>query len=126
MNFDAWKNKAKNLKRDLYALSLAIKEPGVPWYARVFAVVIIGYALSPVDLIPDFIPVLGYVDDIVILPAAILLLIKMIPPDVMEECRQMANAQSPGESKHWAAAIIIILLWLTAIYLLMHMIFRDR
>ena len=85
-----WKERANNLKRDIHALYLAKNDPRVPWYAKLLAVLIIAYALSPIDLIPDFIPVLGLLDELVLLPVGILLLLKMIPPGVMEEYRRTA------------------------------------
>jgi uncharacterized membrane protein YkvA (DUF1232 family) len=88
----SWKAESKKLKKEVVALYLASKHPKTPWYAKVLAVLIIGYALSPIDLIPDFIPVLGYLDDLIIIPAGIALLIKIIPGDVLEECRSKAQA----------------------------------
>jgi uncharacterized membrane protein YkvA (DUF1232 family) len=85
MDIRSWKTKSKQLKSEVYALYLASKHPRTPWYAKSFAVFIIGYALSPIDLIPDFIPVIGYVDDLIIVPAGIALLIKMISKEVLEE-----------------------------------------
>jgi uncharacterized membrane protein YkvA (DUF1232 family) len=84
---DSWKAIAKKLKNEIRVLYLAYKDPRTPWYAKVFAVLIIGYALSPIDLIPDFIPVLGYVDDLIIVPAGMALLLKMIPKEVVDEYR---------------------------------------
>jgi uncharacterized membrane protein YkvA (DUF1232 family) len=113
-----WKAKAKALKKEVYALSLAAKDSRLPWYAKVFAVLIMGYILSPIDLIPDFIPVIGYVDDFILVPAAIILLIKMIPKEVMEECREKASShRGHMKGKHWVAAAIIVLIWLISIYI---------
>jgi len=81
----SWKEKAKKLKTEIYALYLAYRDPRVPWYAKAFIAAIVGYVLCLLDLIPDFIPVLGYVDDIILIPAGITLAIKMIPQDVLEE-----------------------------------------
>jgi len=123
MDIESWKAKAKQLKTEIVALYLASKHPGTPWYAKVLAALIIGYALSPIDLIPDFIPVAGYLDDLIIIPAGIALLIKMIPRDVLEECR--AKAQSDllsNKSKNWVAAVIIVLIWLLAIYLVLSLL----
>ncbi len=80
--------KAEQLKTDTYALYLAYKDPRVPWYAKVFVAITVAYALSPIDLIPDFIPVLGYLDDLIIIPVAIYLSLKMIPKEILEECRK--------------------------------------
>lgn len=89
----AWKQWAKRLKTEIYALYLAYKDPRTPWYARVFAAVVVGYAFSPIDLIPDPIPVLGYLDDLVLLPVGAALAIKLIPHNVLAECRQQAQAK---------------------------------
>ncbi|WP_407151326.1 YkvA family protein [Bradyrhizobium sp. ORS 86] len=103
----AW---ARNLKRDSYALYLASRDPRVPWYAKALGVAIAAYALSPIDLIPDFIPVVGYLDDLILLPLGIWLAISLIPPEVMAECR--ANASSALQRPTSRAGMIaIILLW---------------
>ena len=109
----AWKQWAKRLKTKIYTLYLAYKDPRTPWYARVFAAVVVGYAFSPIDLIPDFIPVLGYLDDLVLLPIGVALAIKMIPPEVMVECRRQAQAKmSEDKPTNWTAAVIIMTIWL--------------
>ena len=113
------KEKAKKLKRDIPAVFLAMKHPRTPWYARILAGIIIGYALSPVDLIPDFVPVLGYLDDLVILPLLIILLLRLIPREVFEECRQEAvYLWANGKPKKWYYAIPIILIWALIIFLI--------
>jgi len=115
-----WKTRSKQLRSEVYALYLASKHPRTPWYAKAFAVLIIGYALSPIDLIPDFIPVVGYVDDLIIVPIGISLLIKMIPKEIMEDCRERARSQSIGKKRRsWAAALIIVLIWLLVIYIIL-------
>ena len=114
---DSWKAKAKKLKSEIRVLYLAYKDPRTPWYAKVFAVLIIGYALSPIDLIPDFIPVLGYVDDLIIVPAGIALLLKMIPKEVVDEYRAKVESMPPTRKpRGWIGVIIIVLIWLLAIY----------
>lgn len=114
----SWKEKAKQLKTDTYALYLAYKDPRIPWYAKVFIAIIVGYALSPIDLIPDFIPVLGYLDDLIIIPAGISLSLKMIPKEVLEECREKAKYElRNSKPKNWVAAVIIVLIWLLVVYL---------
>jgi uncharacterized membrane protein YkvA (DUF1232 family) len=106
------KQQAKRLKTDLYAISLACRDPRVPWYARAFAVCVVGYAFSPIDLIPDFIPVLGYLDDLILVPLGIVLVLKMIPPKVMLECRVMAQAtMQHNRQKNWLAAGVILIVW---------------
>jgi len=114
----SWKEKAKQLKTDTYALYLAYKDPRTPWYTKVFIAIIVGYALSPIDLIPDFIPVLGYLDDLIIIPAGISLSLKMIPKEVLEECREKAKYElRNSKPKNWVAAVIIVLIWLLVVYL---------
>jgi uncharacterized membrane protein YkvA (DUF1232 family) len=123
MNMKSWKTKAKQLRTEIVALYLASKHPGTPWYAKVLAALIVGYALSPIDLIPDFIPVAGYLDDLIIIPAGIALLIKIVPREVLEECR--AKAQSDllsGKAKNWVAGVVIVLIWLLVIYLVWRLI----
>ena len=90
---------------------MAYKDPRVPWYARAFAACVVGYAFSPVDLIPDPIPVLGYLDDVVLIPLGIALALRMIPEEVMAECRQRAEAaMSEGKPTNWKAAAVIVTL----------------
>jgi len=110
---ERWRQRARGLKKETYALYLATRDPRVPWYAKFIAVCVVGYALSPIDLIPDFIPVLGYLDDLVLVPLGIALVLKMIPKDVMAECREKAQeAVALGEPTNWVAAGIIITVWL--------------
>jgi len=122
MVFISWKTKAVRLKDETYALYLASKDSRTPWYAKVFAGLIIGYALSPIDLIPDFIPVVGYLDDLIIVPAGIALLIRMIPKEIMEECRTKARVQPLSNKKNWIAAIIVVLIWMLVIYSLIRVL----
>ncbi len=97
---------------ETYAIYLACKDPGVPWYAKLIAVSVVAYAFSPVDLIPDFIPVLGLLDDLIILPLGIALVIKLIPENVLAECRARAQVtMNQGRPKNWIAAVIIIVIW---------------
>lgn len=113
-----WKEKVRKLKTETYALYLAYKDPRVPWYAKVLIVAIVGYALSPIDLIPDFIPILGYVDDLIIIPAGISLALKMIPGEVLKECREKAKIEfKKDKPKNWVAASIIVIIWLLLVFL---------
>ena len=112
------KERARRLKAEVHALYLAARHPGTPWYAKLLLVAIVAYALSPIDLIPDFIPVLGFVDEIILLPFAIVLAVKMIPADVMSECRARASEQRPDASRAGrTGAAVIVLLWLVLIAL---------
>ena len=107
-----WKQRARQLKRELYALYLAYNDPRVPWYARAFAACVVGYAFSPIDLIPDPIPVLGYLDDLILVPLGITLALRMIPPAVMVECRVRADElMQQGKPVNWIAAGIIVAIW---------------
>lgn len=109
---ERWRSRARRLKTELHALVLAARDPRVPWYARLLALLVVGYALSPLDLIPDFIPVLGYLDDLVLVPLGIALLLRLIPPEVLEEHRQAARGE--GRQGCRAAAAVIVALWLVA------------
>lgn len=122
MNLKNLKEKARSLKKELNAIYLACKNPKTPWYAKAFAALVAGYALSPVDLIPDFIPVLGYLDDLLIIPLGIKLALKMIPPEVMEECRKNADQ---GLKKNYFAGFVIILIWILIIALILKKIIGD-
>ena len=112
------REQARRLKTEVLALYLAARHPGTPWYAKLFLVAIVAYALSPIDLIPDFIPVLGLVDEIVLLPFAIAFAVKMVPAEVMADCRERALQQRPDGSRAGRiGAAIIVLLWLGLIVL---------
>jgi uncharacterized membrane protein YkvA (DUF1232 family) len=104
---------ARAVKRDVLALYLAGCDPRVPWYAKAVAVCVAAYALSPIDLIPDFIPVLGYLDDVVIVPLGIMLAVRLIPRETMAEHRASA-AQAQARPYSWAGAIAIVAIWIAA------------
>jgi uncharacterized membrane protein YkvA (DUF1232 family) len=109
---------ARRAKRDVVALYLATRDPRVPWYAKAVATCVAAYALSPIDLIPDFIPVLGYLDEAVILPLGIMLAVRLVPPDLMAEFRREADKLSERPVSRAGAAIIITLWFLSAAALL--------
>jgi uncharacterized membrane protein YkvA (DUF1232 family) len=112
MAFDGWKAKARKLKQEVHALYLVSKDRRVPWHARALAVVVVAYAFSPIDLIPDPIPVLGYLDDLILIPLGIALVIKLIPAEVLQDCRERAaSAAKTGKPKNWVAGGVIILIW---------------
>ena len=104
---------ARAVRRDVHALWLAARDPRTPWYARAFALAVAAYALSPIDLIPDFIPVLGYLDEVVLLPPAILLAIRLVPPELMAEHRAAAAA-AQGRPVSRAGAALVVALWAAA------------
>ena len=105
--FERLKRWAKALKRDVHALYLAARDPRVPWPAKAIAILVAGYALSPIDLIPDFIPVLGYLDDLIIVPLGIWIAVRLIPPEVMAEHRATAAASERLPMSKAAAAVIV-------------------
>ena len=113
----AW---AEQLKADTYALYLASTDPRVPWYAKLLVGVIVAYALSPIDLIPDFIPVIGYLDDLLIVPAGIALAARLIPGDVLEEHRAAARVRlASGHPPSRLGAILVVAVWIAlAVWLL--------
>jgi uncharacterized membrane protein YkvA (DUF1232 family) len=122
---ETWKARAGQLKAELYALYLAYKDPRVPWYARLFAACVVAYAFSPIDLIPDPIPVLGYLDDLVLIPLGIALARKMIPAEVMAECRVKARDRlASGRPANRLAAIVIVTIWLLLAALVVALIAR--
>jgi uncharacterized membrane protein YkvA (DUF1232 family) len=108
------KNWARAIKRDVHALYLAARDPRTPWLAKAFALAIAAYALSPIDLIPDFIPVLGYLDEVLLLPLAIALAIRLIPQEVMADHR-VGAAKAEGGPVTWAGAAFVVTLWLVGI-----------
>ena len=107
------KDWSRMVKRDVRAVYSACRDPRVPWYAKALGIAVAGYALSPIDLIPDFIPVIGYLDDAIIVPLGILLVVKMIPPGIMAEHRTLADA-SADKPVSWVAAGVIACIWLVA------------
>ncbi len=118
------KERAKNLKKDVPAVYIALKDKETPLIAKILAGITVGYALSPIDLVPDFIPVLGYLDDIIILPALIILTVKCIPVEVWSRSRNTAEGMwEDGKPKKWYYAIPIIVLWLLIIWLIVRAIF---
>jgi uncharacterized membrane protein YkvA (DUF1232 family) len=107
-----WKERTRALKLEVYALYLAYRDPRVSWPARIFAACVVAYAFSPIDLIPDLIPVLGYLDDLVLIPLGVMIARKLIPPAVLEECRERAEEiAKAGKPVNRVAASVIIVIW---------------
>jgi len=104
---------ARNLKRDVVALWLAARDPRVPIHAKAIATIVAAYALSPIDLVPDFIPVIGYLDDLILVPLGIALAIRLIPPDLMDELRLKALAHRKPRSR--IGAILVVSIWVAAV-----------
>ncbi len=110
---EGWKARARQLKTEVYTLYLAYRDPRTPWYAKVLTALVVGYAFSPIDLIPDFIPVLGYLDDLVLIPLGVWAAMKMIPAEVMNESRAKAReAVAEGKPVNKVAAGAIIAIWI--------------
>ena len=111
----AW---ARRVKRDGMALWYVAKHPDTPWYAKALGLFVVGYALSPIDLIPDFIPVLGYLDDVILLPVLIWVTVRLVPLPVLEECRAKAEqwfAEGKAKPRSMTGAVVIGLLWVAAV-----------
>lgn len=116
------RQRAEQLKKDVPAVFLALKDKDTPLVAKIFAGITVVYALSPVDLIPDFVPVLGYLDDVILLPLLITLTIRLIPADKLEECRLRTEGMwSDGKPKKWYYAIPIVAIWLLIVLFLVKM-----
>lgn len=123
--FETWKTRAHQLKTDVFALYLAYKDPRTPWHARIFAALVVGYAFSPIDLIPDPIPILGYLDDLVLIPLGVFLALKMIPPEVISESREKAKESiAMGKPVNKVAAAIIVLIWIGFAALAIILVYR--
>lgn len=118
------KSKAGELKRDIFALYLAMRDSRTPWYAKALAAAVVAYALSPIDLIPDFIPILGHLDDLVLLPLGIVFVLKMIPAEVMADCRAKATTLKPQPRRNWRAAAVLVFVWVLAVILLGRFLLR--
>ena len=124
-SFGSWTARVRALKKETVTLYLACRHPAVPWYAKALALLVAGYALSPIDLIPDFVPVLGYLDDLVIVPLGIMLVMRMIPAEVLVECRQKSEGVV-GRATRLAktAAAVIVVAWGLAALLVLWLIVR--
>src|SRR5512139_1522810 len=115
---DRWKEQARSLKVEVYALYLAYRDPRVPWFAKLFAALVVGYAFSPIDLIPDFVPVLGYLDDLILLPLGVKIALRLIPSEIMAESREKAREQSRASKPvNYLAGVLIVLFWVALIVL---------
>ncbi len=123
---DSWRQHARQLKTETLIIYLAYRDPRTPWLAKILIACVIGYALSPIDLIPDFVPILGYLDDLVLIPLGITLAIKLIPAELMRGCRNWAaNAGNAPKSFGKMAAVFIVAVWLSlAVWLFKILLFR--
>jgi uncharacterized membrane protein YkvA (DUF1232 family) len=112
-----WQARVRSLKREVVAIALAVRDPRVPWYAKVVGACVVAYAVSPIDLIPDFVPVLGYLDDLVLVPLGLMLVLRLIPADVLAEHRAAASATAERPVSR-AGAFAVIGVWMLAALLL--------
>ncbi|WP_242225392.1 YkvA family protein [Bacillus cereus group sp. BfR-BA-01380] len=104
---------ARNVKKQLLVLFLAYRDKRVPWYAKLFTMLVVAYAFSPIDLIPDFIPILGYLDDLILVPLGVYLALKLIPEEVLEDCKRKIEEESlVNKPKNWITAFLIVYIWL--------------
>lgn len=118
MTVGSWKRRARQLSAQTYALYLAYRHPRTPWYAKVFAALVVGYVFSPIDPIPDFIPGVGLLDEMVVVPVGVLIAAKMIPREVFEECREKARGVAEGEKPvSRVAAVVVVAVWLLSVAL---------
>ena len=125
MNLELWKLWARQLTAQTYALYLAYRHPRTPWYAKVFAALVVGYVFSPIDPIPDFIPGVGLLDEMVVVPIGVLLAAKITPPDVFEECKEKAREVAEGEKPmSRIAAVVIVAVWLLCVALAVFLALR--
>jgi uncharacterized membrane protein YkvA (DUF1232 family) len=121
----SWKGRALRLKGETYALYLAYRDPRTPWHAKLLAALVVGYAFSPIDLVPDAIPILGYLDDLLLVPLGIALVLRMVPAVVMDECREQAQVEmAQGKPTNWVAAVVIVIVWLLAVTALAVVVYR--
>jgi len=120
--FNNLKEKSKKLKKEIQAIYFAYRHPKVGIFPKLMIIVALGYALSPIDLIPDFIPVIGLFDDLIIVPLLLSLAIRLIPKEVMQECREKASKESLQLKKNWTAAIIFIIIWVFLLAFIVHSI----
>ena len=118
------KARAQALKREAYAVYIAARDPRTPWYAKALIFFVVAHTFSPIDLIPDFIPVLGYLDDLIITPGGLWLAVRLIPPEVLEEARATAATRDVDRSAGKIGAVIIVLLWIVAVMGVVYLILR--
>lgn len=123
--YNKMKTWARNVKRQIFILYFACKDERMPWYAKVFTACVVAYAFSPIDLIPDFIPILGYLDDVILVPIGIMIALKMIPKSVLTDCEVNAEEMMKnGKPKNWIVGSIILLIWVLIIIWAISYIYR--
>ncbi|WP_079508719.1 YkvA family protein [Mesobacillus jeotgali] len=117
-----FKKRMKKIKEDIFIIAEAYKHPDTPFFIKILALIVVGYAFSPIDLIPDFIPILGYLDDLILIPLGIAMLLKLIPDHVIHESRVKVAATEKVKKKNWLAGLVIILIWALLLYWLVGLI----
>ena len=125
ISFKELKEKTKNIETDIYALYKAYRDPRVPWYVKIIILFLLGYFISPIDLIPDFIPVIGYIDDILIISLTIYIIIKLIPTEVFQDCRNKAICEPISVKSKWIVTFSIVIIWFITIYLVLRFLFPS-
>ena len=118
---DQLKVRARQLKREVHSIAIAARDPRTPWYVKALIFFVVAHTLSPIDLIPDFIPILGYLDDLIITPGGLWLAVRLIPPEVMAEARAAAAALNMDGNAGRAGAVLIVLMWLITIAMLIYL-----
>ncbi|MED4690385.1 YkvA family protein [Peribacillus frigoritolerans] len=125
--FDKIKTWARSLKRQIFILYFACKDERVPWHAKVFTACVVAYAFSPIDIIPDFIPILGYLDDVILVPIGIMIALKMIPKNVLTDCEVKAEEMMKiGKPKNWIVGSLIVMIWVLIIIWAIIYIYRLK
>lgn len=120
----SFKQRIKQLKSQIYILYLALRDPRTPLLAKIVITLVVGYILSPIDLIPDFIPVIGYLDDFIVIPLGVYLALKLTPEPIITDCREYARNNPPeSKPKNWVAGGIFILIWLAVIVYIVHIFY---
>lgn len=122
---ETFKKRMKKIKEDIFIIAEAYKHPDTPFYAKLIAIIVVAYAFSPIDLIPDFIPILGYLDDLILIPLGIAILLKILPDQVIQDSREKVAAAGKLKQKNWVAGAVIILLWALLLYWLVDLVFNK-
>jgi uncharacterized membrane protein YkvA (DUF1232 family) len=125
INIKTLKEKTKSLETEVYTLYKAYLDPRVPWYVKILILLLLGYFISPIDLIPDFIPIIGYLDDLLIISLTIYIIVKLMPLEVYQDCRNKAICEPISVKSKWVVTLLIVLIWFIAIYLVVGVLFPS-
>lgn len=117
-----FKRRMQKIKEDIFIIAEACRHPETPFFAKLFAIIVVAYAFSPIDLIPDFIPILGFLDDLILIPLGIAILLKILPDQVIQDSREKVAAAGKVKQKNWIAGSVILLLWALLLYWLIGLI----